>query len=154
MPKKPKFFKVFAPFDLTYYYSNSVAKGIANYISVNQEWLIYTPLNYRIKRQSKKGILNWIKKLQPDGCIIPNSLGLTESILKMNIPIVVHRDIGYVPEGVPTLLGNGRAMGAMGAEYLVAKGFKNLAYCSYNIPPHSVECEEKSLTDATFLPTD
>jgi LacI family transcriptional regulator len=89
-------------------------------------------------RRNHKGIKQFIKDLNPDGVIAPDS-AKSDDLISLGIPIVVAgMSNPRLPE-LPYILSDSAAIGKMAGEYLVSRGFKHFAFCGYANLPWSQE---------------
>jgi LacI family transcriptional regulator len=109
--------------------------GVAEYASLHGRWLLYSPLSLQFEADDRE-TYRWLNNFKPDGIIVPNSRKNLENILKFDIPIIVHRNAKERVSGRPAIIGDGRRIGEMAAEYFLKMGFKNFAYyiCEHEIP--------------------
>jgi LacI family transcriptional regulator len=101
--------------------------GVVEYASLHGKWLLYSPLSLRFEADDRE-TYRWLNNFKPDGIIVPNSRKNIENILKFDIPIIVHRNLKERICGRPAIIGDGKHIGEMSAEYFLKLGFKNFAY--------------------------
>ena len=99
--------------------------GVARYQQEHRPWAVYLkPPNV------EKSLSEWLKAWHGDGIIGALNDVAVDTIIERGLPVV---DVaGYVRrEGVPLVRANDVAIGRLGAEHLMERGFKNLAFCVY-----------------------
>jgi LacI family transcriptional regulator len=114
--------------------------GITEYASLHNHWLLYSPVSLQFEPDDS-GILNWLKRFKPDGLIVPNSRENVDDILKLKIPIIVHRTLKKGVYHRPVIFGDGKAIGKMAAEYFISLGFQNFGYYIYE---NSIPMQERA----------
>jgi LacI family transcriptional regulator len=106
--------------------------GINQYSNLHGPWLCY--MEPEFYRQAKKNPLNWFKDLDADGVIAhtwdPN---LIETILNLDIPAVIHGPMEKPIRRAYPLLTDEAGTGRMAVEYFIERGFRNFAYCGFDI---------------------
>jgi len=101
--------------------------GVARYIHEHDPWAIYLkPFGVR------KFLEHWLREWNGDGIIAAVGETEAQSLAKLGIPVVdvvglFHRD------DVPLVHTNDVQVGRLGAEHLVARGFRNFGFVQY---PH------------------
>lgn len=99
--------------------------GVARYIQEHQPWAVYLkPLGV------EKSIPDWLQTWKGDGIIAAMSEVDFSAVARRGIPIV---DImgARRHEGVPLVHTDDHAVGRLGAEHLMERGYRNLAFCGY-----------------------
>lgn len=112
-------------------FERTLLSGIAKYAKCNGPWVFYMDLpDYLMERPIKKK-LDWLKDIGADGIIarIPSSYTV-EDLIQSKLPFIftsIHKSLNDLPCILPDCEG----MATMGAEYFLAKGFKNFAFCGF-----------------------
>ena len=99
-------------------------RGIAQYVRANGPWSIYyEPRGLEDKPPA------WLKTWRGDGIIARlSNRRLAAAVLQTGVPVV--DTFGLVsPPGVPLVRADDRAIGQLGAEHLLERGFRHFAYC-------------------------
>lgn len=127
-------FKVLLLIDLSEAYCRSLMSGLAQYGSMNGQWIFCRmPLAFKEKYGIDE-IIKWAKKWKADGIValIQESEEL-HKLIKTKIPIIV-QDSNERFLNIPNITGGYYKTGEMAADYFLKKGFKNFAfYGSKNI---------------------
>jgi LacI family transcriptional regulator len=100
--------------------------GVARYIQEHEPWSIYLkPFGV------EKSLPNWLRHWDGDGIIAAVKEPTSEFIAHVNLPVV---DVVGVlrQEGVPLVHTNDHAVGRLGAEHLLERGFKNFGFFQYS----------------------
>lgn len=100
--------------------------GIARYSRINGPWSFYkeqTGLKSSIPR-----LTSW----KPDGIIMRNSM-IKQELLNLKIPTILALHDASIPKNLPIIKTDSHAIAKMASEHLIEKGFKNLAYCGFDI---------------------
>jgi len=104
-------------------YGRGVLSGIAKYSRVHGPWMFYS------EPGGKEASLPEFKNWGVDGIIAHvTSKKEAQEILSAGKPVVFK---GLEIEGSCCVVSNCEAIGKIGAEYLLNKGFKNFAFCGY-----------------------
>ncbi|MHC4123590.1 MAG: DNA-binding transcriptional regulator [Planctomycetota bacterium] len=132
-------------------YSRGLLIGIGKYARFNGPWSLYTCPEY------KRGLLPHLKEWDADGVIahMPElkSNEVIEKTKKLCLPVVF---FGHPRKNVPgchIFKTESKAIGEMGAEHLLERGFKNFAYSGYSNLCWSIERLEnftKKVKKASF----
>ncbi|HAL45080.1 MAG: hypothetical protein A2Y12_15635 [Planctomycetes bacterium GWF2_42_9] len=111
-------------------YGRGLLRGIADYADKYGPWAFYwcEDLFYRKSDKSKLPML--LKKWQIDGIIMREN-EQAEKIIKMGIHTVIAPYTTKKYPGTAKIFVDCNAVGAMGAEYLIDRGYKNLAFCGF-----------------------
>jgi LacI family transcriptional regulator len=129
MKDKPK---VLLMMETSRKYGRSILRGIAKYSRAHDPWIFYRQAPFYWGTNSKKASLKRLLKLDVDGIILreQRDMELTESILGIGLPVVVSPYRELFP-GLHNIVSDDVAIGAMAAEYLLRRGFKQFAYCGF-----------------------
>lgn len=126
--------------------------GVVEYACLHRRWLLYSPLSLQFEADDDE-IYQWLKQVQPDGLIVPNSRKNLPQILRLQIPTIVHRNLKKRVPGRPAIVGNGQHIGQMAAEHFLNLGFKHFGCYVYagEVPMQErAESFEKNLQDAGY----
>jgi LacI family transcriptional regulator len=129
MKDKPK---VLLMMETSRKYGRSILRGIAKYSRAHGPWIFYRQAPFYWGTNSKKASLRRLLKLNLDGIILREQRDqeLTESILALGLPVIVSPYRELFP-GLHNIVSDDVAIGAMAAEYLLRRGFKQFAYCGF-----------------------
>lgn len=129
MKDKPK---VLLMMETSRKYGRSILRGIAKYSRAHSPWIFYRQAPFYWGTNSKKASLRRLLKLNLDGIILREQRDqeLTESILSIGLPVIVSPYRELFP-GLHNIVSDDVAIGAMAAEYLLRRGFKQFAYCGF-----------------------
>src|SRR5437870_5706345 len=99
--------------------------GVARYIQEHEPWAVYLK-PYGVE----KSLPNWLQHWRGDGIIAAVKDPASDIVVETGIPVV--DVVGALRhEGVPLVHTNDRSVGRLGAEHLLERGFRNLAFCEY-----------------------
>jgi LacI family transcriptional regulator len=106
--------------------------GVARYSRLNGPWSFYKePIDLQ---SSVPNLTNW----KPDGIIMRDTL-ITKELLRLKIPtIFAPHGFGY-PKDLPLIITDSSSIARMASEHFIEKGFKNLAFCGFDIYEWSEE---------------
>lgn len=130
-------------------FGRSLMYGVARYTRTHEPWIFYREpggLN-----QSGSRIADW----KPDG-IMARSFKHSDKLHKLNVPIiyVIHfEDMRELP--FPVVITDGEAIARVAAEHFLDRGFRNFAYCGFDMTPWSRQrCQffEKQMRLAGYRP--
>ena len=103
-------------------------RGIARYAHINGPWRFVQSPPFYVAADVWKRHLKTLKDSGAAGIIARDSVADLDQILSSALPTViaaaVHRHFG----DVPTIVGNNEAIGRMGAEFFLSRGFRNFAF--------------------------
>lgn len=113
--------------DTTRAYHRKMVPGVADYVREAGNWRLYV-------EEGPQDRLPDFRVWKGDGILstIENS-HIRESLSSLSIPVVVLERIGledWSPQ-IPSVGTNNRAIGELGAKYLLDLGFQQLAFCGY-----------------------
>ena len=113
-------------------YGRSILRGIAKYSRVHGPWIFYRRAPFYWGSGGVKVTSDRLLNLDADGMILreQSKREQTEEILAMGLPTVVSPYTEPFP-GLPNILTDDAAIGRMGAEYFLHRGFKQFAYCGF-----------------------
>ena len=108
-------------------YERKLMAGIQRYIHLHGPWMLYRISPFYVSGQDAFSIDDLIK-WKPDGIIVRENYYLPQ-LLKTRIPLIY---CGYdkIISSVPGIYANDKAIGKMGAEYFINKGYRHFAFCS------------------------
>ncbi|EAQ77381.1 AraC family transcriptional regulator [Blastopirellula marina] len=107
-------------------YGREVLRGINRYVVANEPWSIYVDLRELVVRPPA-----WLEKWEGDGIITRSTTpSLAEKLRALKIPTVDLTDI-YGSQGLPQIGTNHEAVGKMGAQHLLERGFRHFAFCGF-----------------------
>lgn len=109
-------------------------EGICEYSRQNGPWEFYLEPSTVIRPQEKKELLYREKKWGASGIIVRKPYQDISSILKLNLPTITDNPLKENLPHVGHVSANYDAVGKMAAEYFLKNGFKNFAYCGFNVP--------------------
>jgi LacI family transcriptional regulator len=70
----------------------------------------------------------WVRQVNPDGAVAPCDCPVINWMLETGKPVIVHRGFVKMPPELPLIVGDGRVIGKMAAEYLLGLGLRNFGY--------------------------
>lgn len=100
--------------------------GIAHYSRLHGPWTFYKePVDLK---SSIPHLTSW----KPEGIIMRDSL-ITEELLKLKIPTILAIHDSKYPKDLPVIKTDSYAIAQMASKHFIEKGFKNLAFCGFDI---------------------
>lgn len=109
-------------------------KGISQYEREHQPWAAF--LDDRARAQTDP---TWLRKKKWSGVISrKTSSGLVETCQELHIPLVDLDDSPPFP-GIPKIRPDNVAVGNLGAEHLIDRGFKHFGFTGYSNDPWACE---------------
>ena len=100
--------------------------GIAHYSRLNGPWTFYKePVDLK---SSIPHLTSW----KPDGIIMRDSL-ISKELLKLKIPTILAIHNSKYPKDLPVIKTDSHAIAQMASKHFIEKGFKNLAFCGFDI---------------------
>lgn len=111
-------------------YGRELLRGIARYSRIHGPWAFYAQGLFYRKNGAKKNRLSHIQQWRPDGIIARDSEPI-EQMQRWNIPLIVASAVDDSRTDDHRVMTNDKAIGAMAANHLCQRGFKNFAYCGY-----------------------
>lgn len=107
-----------------------ILNSISKYNRFHEKWSAY--VDDQAVAQKNPDLL--LSKANWDGIICKHSSPeLFEACIKRKIPVVDLSDDENVFPGIPQIRPDNAAIGHIGAEHFMEKGFRNLAFCSFTI---------------------
>lgn len=108
-------------------FGRQVLQGIARYVRTHQSWSIFL-------EQREFGAMprKWFLHRKWDGIISrPTNQRLADEFSRMKVPAVDLNSL-YDDLGLPRIRSDNTAIGRMGAEHLLERGFRQFAFCGYS----------------------
>jgi LacI family transcriptional regulator len=107
-------------------FGRQLINGIARYSRINGPWSFYK------EQTGLKTSIHRLTSWKPDGIIMRNSM-IKKELLKLKIPtILALHDPSSHPK-LPVIKTNSQAIAKMASEHFIEKGFKNFAFCGFDI---------------------
>lgn len=122
MPKVPK---VILLIETSRVYGRALLRGITKYSRLHGPWVFYS------EPGGLEKALPYLKNWNPDGIIMRDS-GKGDTVVKMNVPVIVSVHLKEHISGTPYIDTNGVEIGRMAAEHLFDHGFKRFAFCGFD----------------------
>jgi LacI family transcriptional regulator len=130
-----KVHKVILLIETTHSYGRGLLRGIARYSSHHGPWSVFRQVPHYGKHvRSERNISKW-KKINADGMIIREPAKI-EDFMALGIPMIISPNL--MNPDIPTILTNAEKIGVLGAEHLLERGFKNFAFCGFEVLPWSL----------------
>jgi len=111
-------------------YGRQLVRGIARYSRMYGPWSFYRQPLFYLRQSRRRDQLAHLKKWKPTGVITRDSEDL-EKFSSLQVPIIVSAAVKKPDFRYSLILTNDNAIGRMGAEHLIERGFRNFAYCGY-----------------------
>ena len=112
-----------------------ITRGIIKYSSLCGPWLFYSKVHPFYMLQGKnawrKRILPELRIWDPDGIIAHVDITKAQELMELGAPIILQPLREPVSMGPSVLRDDNQAVGEIGAEYLLERGFKNYAFCGF-----------------------
>jgi LacI family transcriptional regulator len=108
-------------------YGRSILQGIARYMASHHRWSVYF-------EQHELGTAPpaWLASSHWDGILCrPTDPALARRLLHMHVPVVDLNDL-YENLKLPWVGSNHRAIGRLGANHFVERGFRHFAFCGFS----------------------
>ena len=113
----------------------NILNAISKYNRFHEKWSAFVD-DQAIAKNDPDWLLS---KAKWDGIICKHSApGLFDACCRKKIPIVDLSDDEAVIPGVPKIRPDNLAIGHMGAEHFMERGFRNYAFCSFSSEPWAV----------------
>lgn len=108
-------------------YGRQILEGIAKYQRSHRPWSVFLE-----QRELRAPPPPWLLKRPCDGIICRSTTpALARAFLRRNIPAVDLNDLcGGL--GLPRIVSDMRAIGRVGAEHLLERGFRHFAFCGFS----------------------
>jgi LacI family transcriptional regulator len=103
-------------------------RGLARYVQEHEPWAIYlTPAGV------EKSLTNWLKNWDGDGVIVYANDPDATALLESKLPVV---DLfgKLVSDNLPLVQADDQAIGRLGAEHLLERGFQRFGFWEYTHP--------------------
>jgi len=123
-------------------------RGVAKYARLHRSWTFYCepPFYYRTVTYKsyrwagiRKRALSELKAWGATGIIARDSVKMDE-VIAMGLPTIFFRATTTVlRQGFPYVITDSEAIGRLGAEHFLERGFRNFAYLGFNDLPWSIE---------------
>ncbi|MBE0536292.1 MAG: DNA-binding transcriptional regulator [Phycisphaerae bacterium] len=127
MAKEPRVILLIVPARA---FDRALLRGIARYANEHGPWtFLREPAHYRPIGWKKK-VLDRLHSGQVDGLIMREPERI-EDILKMHIPGICAPVTQRTVDGMINVVIDNEAVGRMGAEHLLERGFRHFAYCGF-----------------------
>jgi LacI family transcriptional regulator len=107
-------------------FGRQLTTGIARYSRINGPWSFYK------EQIGLKSSIPQLTSWKPDGIIMRNSM-IKKELLKLKIPTILALHDSSCPKNLPIIKTDSRAIAKMASEHFLGKGFKNFAYCGFDI---------------------
>lgn len=134
----PKVPKVILIIENSREYGRGLLRGIANYANLHGPWAFYRDEDLFYQKPDKNKTLPLLKKWGADGIIMRERREAKE-IIKLGIPTIIAPYTTQKYPNTPKITVNCLAVGKMGAEHLINRGYKNFGFCGFNNMMWSVE---------------
>ncbi len=108
-------------------YGRSMLQGIARYMSSHHRWSVYF-------EQHELGTAPpaWLASSHWDGILCrPTDPALARRLRRMKVPVVDLNDL-YENLKLPWVGSNHRAIGCLGANHFIERGFRHFAFCGFS----------------------
>ena len=109
-------------------YGRKILEGVASYLRSHRPWTVFLE-----QRELRAPPPPWLLRTRWDGIICRSTTdGLAQAIRRRKIPTV---DLNDMYGGLGLARGSGRttqAIGRLGAEHLLERGFRNFAFCGFS----------------------
>jgi LacI family transcriptional regulator len=127
--------------------------GIARFASIKRTWELVTTSPYHLSESGpQKRSFTWLKRENIEGVIYSSSI-YPEDILALNIPCIITTYMVERTPPWPNIIPNSEKICKMAADFFLNKGFKNFAYCGFDLYPWSrqrAEIFQKEITKAGY----
>jgi LacI family transcriptional regulator len=108
-------------------YGRQILEGIAKYQQTHQPWSVFLE-----QRELRAPPPRWFLRRPWDGIICRSTTpALARAFIRRGIPAVDLNDL-YGGLGLPRIGSDKRAIGRMGAEHLLERGFRHFAFCGFS----------------------
>jgi LacI family transcriptional regulator len=115
-------------------YGRKILEGITSYQRTHQPWSIFLE-----ERELRAPPPPWLLHRPWEGIICRSTNPkLAKAFLEQNIPVVDLNDL-YSGLNLPRIRSNMQAIGRLGAEHLLERGFQNYAFCGFRDETWSTE---------------
>jgi LacI family transcriptional regulator len=108
-------------------YGREILAGIARYQRSHQPWSVFLE-----ERELRAPLPPWLLRQRWEGIICRSTTrALAQAFRRRRIPAVDLNDL-YGGLGLPRIWSNMEAIGRLGAEHLLERGFRHFAFCGYS----------------------
>jgi LacI family transcriptional regulator len=108
-------------------YGRQILEGVAKYQRTHQPWSVFLE-----QRELRAPPPPWLLRRPWDGIICRSTTpALARAFLRRQIPAVDLNDL-YGGLGLPRIASDMRAIGHLGAEHLLERGFRHFAFCGFS----------------------
>ena len=108
-------------------YGRRILEGVAGYLRAHQPWSVFLE-----QRELRAPPPPWLLRRRWDGIICRSTTrGLAQAIRRRKIPAVDLNDL-YGGLGLPRIWSDMQAIGRLGAEHLLERGFRHFAFCGFD----------------------
>jgi LacI family transcriptional regulator len=122
--------KVIVMLDPLKTFTPGLLRGLGKYVRTNNEpWAFFRVSNYRQALRSTS-LKRMVQRIGADGVVVREHEDI-DVVLRMGVPVVTMNYRGRGRAGVANLTGDMAAIGCMGAEHLLDRGFRQFAYLGY-----------------------
>lgn len=118
--------RVFVQLEAGRGYGRDLLKGIYDYNRQHGKWEIIFEPAYYLKTTETRDVINMIKLMKPDGCILEH-IDQPDKLQDLGIPIIQVSSVEHVVP-FPCLKGNYEADGKMAFDYFFNAGFNKLGF--------------------------
>ena len=130
--------RVFLIIESSREYGRGLLRGIANYANLHGPWAFYRDEDLFYQKPDKNKMLPLLKKWGADG-IIMRERKESQEIINLGIPTIIAPYTHKSYPNTPQITVDCIAVGEIGAEHLLNRGYKNFAFCGFNDMNWSVE---------------
>ena len=108
-------------------YGRQILEGIAKYLRCHRPWSVFLE-----QRELRTPPPPWLLRRRWDGILCRSTTRrLAQAFLRHRIPVVDLNDL-YGGLGLPRIWSDMRAIGRLGAEHLLERGFRKFAFCGFS----------------------
>jgi len=108
-------------------YGRGILSGLVRFRQTNREWSVFLE-----QRDLNTALPAWLATWRGDGIISRSTTGsLAQSLASTNVPLIELTDRGS-DFGFTCVWSNDAAIGKMGAEHLIERGFRNFAFAGFD----------------------
>lgn len=108
-------------------YGRQILEGVAQYQRTHQPWSVFLE-----QRELRAPPPPWLLRRPWDGIVCRSTTpALARAFLRRGIPAVDLNDL-YGDLGLPRIGSDMRAIGRLGAEHLLERGFRHFAFCGFS----------------------
>jgi LacI family transcriptional regulator len=108
-------------------YGRQILKGIARYLRTQGNWSVFLD-----ERELRASPPEWLSKWRGDGVICRSTTPEWARIFRrLRLPVVDLNDI-YLNLGLPRVASDMHRIGKTGADHLIERGFRRLAFCGFS----------------------